>query len=142
MKSIEYQETFPVPVEAIDGLGHVNNTVYLNWVQRISQKHWERTIPENQRKDIRWVVLSHFIEYKKPAFLGEELTVKTWVEQMEGVKSERHVQISKTQTGEEVAKVKTIWCLVDAENMRPQRIPKKLGEAFFKKQTDDRSSQT
>lgn len=133
MKSVEYQEIFKVPAEAIDDLGHVNNTVYLNWVQHISQKHWEKTIPENQRQDIKWVVLSHYIEYKKPAFAAEELYIKTWVEQMEGVRSERHVQISKKESGEEVAKAKTIWCLIDAQTMRPRRISKEMSEAFFKK---------
>lgn len=128
--TIEYKEEFEVKKEAIDDLGHVNNVMYLQWVQDISQKHWEYLVSRELRQDIFWVVLSHFIEYKRPAFEGDILELKTWVKKMEGVKSFRCVEIRRKGEEKPLVKSETVWCLMDTQTKHPKRISPELVELF------------
>ena len=128
--TIEYKAEFEVKKEAIDNLGHVNNVMYLQWVQDISQRHWEHQVSPELRKDIFWVVLSHLIEYKRPAFEGDILELKTWVERMEGVKSLRRVEIRRKGEEKLLVKSETVWCLMDAKTNRPKRISPELTDLF------------
>ncbi len=117
-KIFEIQRT--VDKNHIDELGHVNNVVYLQWVQDIANMHWSQLKEGYDTSDFVWVVLRHEIDYLGQAFLGDILTVKTWVGETEGIKSIRHVQIEKDK--KPIVKVATTWCLVDSQSMRPRRI--------------------
>lgn len=131
MKKVIYSKEIQVPDEAIDEVGHVNNVVYLEWILMISAEHWNRTIPEEIRKDYMWVVLNHFISYKNPAFQNENLLIQTWVEEMEGVKSKRRVEIRNKDNGKILVEATTLWCLIDAISKRPKRITPELAQDFF-----------
>lgn len=122
-----------VSEQAIDELGHVNNVIYLDWVQKVSQEHWVAMAPEKMRKEGFWVVLSHYIAYKSPAFKGEKLRLTTWVTQMQGVKSERHVEISRIKDERLIAKAVTLWCYVDPEKQRPKRITSEMAALFLRR---------
>jgi len=71
-------------------------------------------------KQYSWVALRHEIDYLKPAFLNDILTVKTWVGETGGVKSIRYVEIYNKDIL--LSKGKTVWVLLDAKSMRPKRI--------------------
>ena len=77
-----YSKRFPVPAEAIDLQGHVSNLAYVGWMQDVAIEHsaavgWP--MARYLSLGAGWVVRSHFIEYLRPAFLGEPLAVHTWV---------------------------------------------------------------
>lgn len=109
-----------VSATEIDRLQHVNNTVYLQWVQDISEKHWEHLTRNNPQEKYIWVIIRHEIDYIKPAVLGDTITLKTWVGETKGVKSMRHVEILKNDTL--LAKAQTTWCLLEAKTKHPTRI--------------------
>jgi len=114
--------SFDITVEAsdIDELNHVNNNVYLRWANLAATKHWEVLSDAKINQQYVWVALRHEIDYVKPAFLNDTITVKTWVGETAGVKSVRYVEIyNKTNL---LAKTKTVWALLDAKTMRPKRI--------------------
>ncbi len=114
--------TFEIKVtpDMIDELNHVNNMVYLRWVNLAATKHWE-LLSKNKFNDCySWVALRHELDYLKPAFLDDIVTVKTWVGETQGVKSTRYVELFVNNIL--LAKAKTIWCLLDAKTMRPKRI--------------------
>lgn len=119
-----------VPQRAIDELGHVNNIVYLEWVQEISALHWEYEVPKALRNHLFWVVLHHFITYKKPAYQDDVLRLTTWVECMEGVKSERYVEIYRKKDDALLVRAKTLWCLLEREKQRPKRISEEVKALF------------
>ncbi|MFK5889934.1 MAG: thioesterase family protein [Flavobacteriaceae bacterium] len=114
--------SFEITVEAadIDELNHVNNNVYLKWINRAATKHWQQLSNDKIDAQYVWVALRHEIDYLKPAFLNDVLTVKTWVGETGGVKSVRYVEIYNSETL--LSKGKTVWVLVDAKTMRPKRI--------------------
>ena len=67
-----------------------------------------------------WVTLRHEIDYLQSAFLGDKITVYTWVGEIAGVKSIRYVHIYKDETL--LVKTKSTWCLIDVKTNKPARI--------------------
>lgn len=124
-----------VTEEEIDALGHANNISYLKWVQDIAEAHWLARAHEEYHETCIWVVLNHYIEYKRPAFLRDHLTVKTYVGATSGPRSMRHVEILRE--GTLLAWAKTEWCLLDLKTKRPKRITGEL-KNFFKNPGDEK----
>lgn len=108
----------------IDNLQHVNNVVYLNWVQQASEKHWKSISNPIIDTKYVWIVLRHEIDYLQPALLDDIVTIKTWIGDSYGVKSERFVTISLGN--KIIAKAKTIWCLLDRNSLKPIRISRDI----------------
>ena len=115
-----YQFTLKVVAEEIDVLNHVNNMVYLKWINEASEKHWAVLTNELIDSKYFWVCIRHEIDYVGEAFLDDEITVCTWVGESMGVRSIRHVAIFK---GDELlAKALTTWCLIDVKTQKPTRV--------------------
>ena len=115
-----YQFTLKVKPEDIDVLNHVNNVVYLQWINEASEKHWAVLTNETIDSMYFWVCIRHEIDYIGEAFLNDEITVVTWVGECSGVKSIRNVAIYKES--KLICKAKTTWCLVDVKTKKPTRI--------------------
>jgi acyl-CoA thioester hydrolase len=113
----------------IDELRHVNNVVYFNYLQQAAMAHWYSSVPAVISDSMRWVVKKHEIEYFKPAFLGDSIVVKTWVEDFSGVTSDRHYEIYKDDIM--LVKARTRWVALDPLSMRPKRVPADLWEKYF-----------
>lgn len=117
-----------VAPEDIDELNHVNNIVYLRYVQDAAIGHW-KTVPQEIASQIIWMARRHEIDYLKQAFLGEALVAKTWVDDFVGVKSIRHCEILR---GEDIlARSVTHWISIDAQTLRPKRITEEIVKQFF-----------
>lgn len=121
---MKYSFKMIVTEDAIDELNHVNNISYLNWVQLAAKKHWSELSKNKFDQKFAWVVLRHEIDYLSPAYLNDELTIKTWVGETGGVKSVRHVEIFKFD--KLLVRAKTTWCLVDLNLNKPLRITDEL----------------
>lgn len=110
----------------IDALGHVNNVVYVRWVQEVAAAHWEHVASQELRARYLWVVLRHEIDYKNPAFLQDEVVGTTWVGDYQGARFERFVTLSTRDNNKVLAQAKTTWCMLDARTMRPTRITQEV----------------
>lgn len=116
--------SFNVDESAIDDLNHVNNVIYLDWAQKIAEKHWTQLSNEDINNNYVWVVKRHEIDYFLPVFLNDEIILSTHIGNSYGVKSERFVNILKDD--KLVCSVKTIWILIDKITMKPVRIPSEI----------------
>jgi acyl-CoA thioester hydrolase len=119
----------------IDELGHVNNVVYLRWVQEIAAAHWQHLAGEHERKAWIWVVGRHEIDYRYSAKMGDAIYARTWVGETEGVRSVRHVQILE-RNGKLLAEAKTTWVLVDPQSLRPRKISEDVFAVLQRDQSD------
>lgn len=117
---VPYSYTLKVEEHHIDGLLHVNNVVYLQWVNDISEKHWNILSAQGLKEKYFWVVMRHELDYLNQAILGDELTLVTWVGESRGAKSVRHVEIYKGETI--LLNAASTWCLIDAKTLKPTRI--------------------
>lgn len=114
----------------IDALGHVNNVVYLRWVQDVAAAHWRALAPEDEQVGLVWVVTRHEIDYKSAAVLGDEVAVRTWVGEAEGLRFDRHTEVLRKADGKLLARARTVWCPIDAATGRPRRVSPTVRELF------------
>jgi acyl-CoA thioester hydrolase len=120
--SQSYFHAVQVTPDDIDGMGHVNNVVYVRWVQEVAIAHWLHIANEELRKQFAWVLLRHEIDYRNPAFLNDQVSGETWVGTNEGPRFERFVRLTNAITGVVLAESRTMWCLLDGKTLRPKRI--------------------
>lgn len=125
---VSFNYSFKVRTKHLDTLNHVNNIVYLQWVQDASKKHWHALATEKVQKEYVWMALRHEIDYLNQSFLDDTITVYTWIEDSAGAKSTRIVHIYKEDAI--LVKCKTTWVLLDAGTLKPKRINKEIFELF------------
>jgi acyl-CoA thioester hydrolase len=125
-----FTHTIAITPDDIDEMNHVNNVVYVRWVQDAAAAHWNALAPEELKKKYAWVVLRHEIAYKSSAKLGDPVKAETWISSREGVRSIRHVKLSHAETGIILAEAITTWCLLDAVTKKPKRIDTDIMSIF------------
>ena len=127
-----FREEFVVPSSAIDANGHVNNVVFVQWMQDMATRHFDSAgCAEAMRSaGAIWVVRSHTIEYLSPAFAGDRLQVSTWVVNFSRVRSLRRYQFAHASDGKLLVRGETDWVLVNATTGRPCSIPENIRRAF------------
>lgn len=126
-----YEKTLVVEKKHLDKQKHVNNVQYVQWVQDVAEEHWEKRATAEQVKKYIWVVVKHEINYKKEAFLGDNISLQTYVGEATHVTSVRHVIIKNADNGKLLAEAKTTWCLLDAETKKPSKISNQLKRVFL-----------
>ena len=122
---------YPIGIDAgdIDHMGHVNNSVYLKWVQDAVVKFWETVAPPEAVARHLWIALSHEISYRRPTFLDDVVIADVIAERVAGARAMFTTVIKR---GEEVlAEVKSTWCCLDSESRRPARLARDIAERFL-----------
>ena len=133
MRSFEL--VVPVLSTDIDELGHVNNTVYLRWVQDVATAHWRAIASPAMQETIAWVVLRHEIDYRAPAMLGDEVLLRTWVGHATRLTFERFTDILRTNDQLQLSKARTIWCPINPKTNRPTRVGAEVRAQFSSEET-------
>lgn len=128
-----FSRALSVPDAAIDANGHVNNLEYLRWMQEAATGHSDAcgwTLARYVETGTSWVVRSHAIEYLRPAFAGERLTVLTWVGGFAEQESPRHYLFWRDRDRKVLARARTLWVFVDAATGRARAIPEEVRVSF------------
>ena len=113
----------------IDHMGHVNNAVYLRWVQDAVVKYWESVAPAEAVATHLWVALKHEITYRKPAFLDDLVFAEVIAQEVKGA---RTFFSTLFRRGEEtIAEVTSCWCCLDSVSRRPMRVASDLANRFI-----------
>lgn len=127
-------ERYEVPIEVrpddIDKLGHVNNVVYLRWVQEAAVAHWETLATAEDRESIFWVVSRHELDYLRPAYLDTDVVARTWVGTATRRKFERHTEIVRASDDRVLVRARTLWVPVDTETLRPTDVTESVRSRF------------
>jgi acyl-CoA thioester hydrolase len=119
------------PADAIDELGHVNNAVWVRWIQEVALAHWYSVADPAHQDDYIWVVVRHEIDYLRPAFEGEVLIGRTWVgEAPKGARFDRHMEFVG-EDGKVRVRATTIWAIIDKASGRPIRVPAEVVAPFM-----------
>lgn len=113
----------------IDHMGHVNNSVYLKWVQEAVVRYWESLAPPDAVARHLWVALSHEIKYRRPAFLDDVVVADVIAQKVEGARAAFTTMIMR---GDQViAEVTSSWCCLDAVTKRPARLAREIIARFL-----------
>ncbi|MHC4398046.1 MAG: acyl-CoA thioesterase [Planctomycetota bacterium] len=128
-----FEHRHTVRDDEIDSLGHANNVAYVDWMQSAALAHsaaqgW----PGERYRQLGsgWVVRTHRIEYRNPAFAGDLILVRTWVATMRKVTSLRRFRILRETDNALLAVAETNWAFVDYTTGNPRRIPREIAESF------------
>jgi acyl-CoA thioester hydrolase len=130
MSSSAFEMVVSVVAADIDQQNHVNNTVYVRWVQDVATAHWRAIAGPKAQEIIGWVVLRHEIDYKAAAALGDEIVLCTWVGKATRLTFERFTEIRRKSDRQLLSQARTLWCPINARTGRPMRVPAEVRVQF------------
>ena len=117
----------------IDFVGHVNNIVYLQWLENVRVKLLEEVglpVAELTEKHRLFPVLRNTdIRYRKPYFLYNTVNIEVWISELKNASFDLEFRL--TNEKEELCSTASQTCLfIDRETMRPIRLPKDFQKVF------------
>jgi acyl-CoA thioester hydrolase len=125
-----FRHDISVAEQDIDYMGHVNNSVYLRWVQDAVVQYWQSMAPTEAVAKHLWVALKHEITYRKPTFLNDKVVAEVIAEKVQGA---RTFFTTIVKRGEDVlAEVRSSWCCLDAATKRPTRLAHDVAARFLR----------
>ena len=125
-----FELAFDALPEHIDELGHVNNAVWVQWIQHIAVAHWYSVADPAHDAAYFWVVTRHEIDYLRAAFEGDRVIGRTWVgDAPKGARFDRHVEFTG-RDGKICVRAKTSWAIIDRALGRPIRVPPEVIAPF------------
>jgi acyl-CoA thioester hydrolase len=128
---VQYRVRVTVKPEDIDELDHVNNAVYLRYVELAARSHAASVGLDFEGMVARggvFVVRRHTITYFRPARDRDELEIATKIGEMRGARASRFVWILR---GDEVlAEAETEWVWIEPKTRRPRAMPDEVVHAF------------
>jgi acyl-CoA thioester hydrolase len=128
-----YSKTIVIPRTVMDENGHANNVAYVQWMQDIAVEHYSVIGGiAAQGNDSTWVVRQHKVEYLLPAYPGEEIEIRTWVENIRRVRTLRKYEFVRKSDGKLVVKGETDWVFVDAKTGNPRVVPETVSSIFHR----------
>lgn len=122
--------SFTVPESVIDENGHVNNVAYVQWMQDVAIRHPESVTEYKPPENTTWYAREHRVEYLLPAFLGEEIEVRTWLSKIKRVRAHRRYEFLRKSDGKVIVRGETDWVYVEAKTGKPIAIPANVSELF------------
>jgi acyl-CoA thioester hydrolase len=128
-----FTSRYAVRQHELDLLGHVNNSVYLNWIEQAAIDHVEamglgRSWSLEQGGG--WVVREHHVTYHRPVLYGDVVLVTTIPERLGGVRGLRRTEIRRESDGDLVTEATTEWIWVRLDSGRPARVPDAITARF------------
>ena len=126
-----FSHAITATADHIDELGHVNNAVWVQWIQEVALAHWYSVATPDHQARYFWVVVRHEIDYVRPATLGETVTGRTWVgEAPKGARFDRHMEFLGADSKVKVRAI-TQWAIIDQQAGRPIRVPGEVIAPFM-----------
>ena len=125
---VRFARDFTATAADIDELGHVNNAVWVRWIQEIAVAHWEAVAPAEHRAAYVWVIVRHEIDYRASLLAGETATAETWVGEPKGARYDRFVRFARG--GRTLVEAKTTWALLDRASGRLLRVTAEIAAPF------------
>ena len=131
MKRPVFEMTMTALPEHIDELGHVNNAVWVQWIQTVAVAHWYSVADPAHNDAYFWVVVRHEIDYLRAAVEGDVVTGRTWVgDAPKGARFNRHMEFVGTD-GKVLVRANTQWAIIDKALGRPIRVPAEVIAPFM-----------
>ena len=125
-----FEMTFTAAPEHIDELGHVNNAVWVQWIQQVAVAHWEAVADPAHKNAYYWVVVRHEVDYLRPAHEGDVVTARTWVaDAPQGARFDRFIEFAGGD-GKACVRSRTQWAIIDKALGRPIRVPAEVIAPF------------
>ena len=119
--------------EHIDVLGHVNNVVYVSWMQDVATAHIEALglgIKEYLELKHAMVAVEHHMQYRKAALEGEEIILRTWLDEINALYLSRQYVFYRPKDQTILFTAMTKWACVEIATGRPKRMSPTFIQAY------------
>ena len=127
----EFTLSFTATPDSIDELGHVNNAVWVQWIQQVATGHWDAAAPQSHKDAYIWVVVRHEIDYLRALGPGGVVTARTWIpDAPKGARFDRMVEFVGAG-GKPHVRARTTWAILDKASGRPLRVPADVAAPFL-----------
>ena len=123
-----FRHSIAISPADIDHMGHVNNSVYLTWVQDAVVDYWQSVAPADAVASHLWVALKHEISYFKPTFLTDNVVAEVIAEKVEGARAYFTTVVKRGQ--DVLSEVRSCWCCLDSASLRPVRLARDVISRF------------
>ena len=128
---MSFRQDFTAHADDIDELGHVNNAVWVRWIQELAVAHWHAVAPAEHQDAYVWVVTRHEIDYRGNVGVGEQVTGETWVpEPPRGARFDRHFRFTGDDGRVRVEGI-TTWAMIDRATARLVCIRPEIAAPFL-----------
>ena len=117
-----FTKSFTAGPEHIDELGHVNNAVWVQWIQDLATAHWDSAARPEDHAQFFWVVVRHEIDYRANIGEGEVAIGETFIpDAPRGATSVRAVEFTDA-SGKKLVSARTTWAMLDRASQRLVRV--------------------
>lgn len=117
--------------EHIDGMGHVNNAVWVQWMEAIATAHWGAVAAPEHQARYAWVVTRHEIDYRGNVGPGETVLAETFIpEGPNGARFDRRVDF-RNADAKVIVSARTTWAMVEIATGRLCRVPTEVAAPFL-----------
>ena len=124
----------PVQPADVDAYGHVNNAVYLTWLDRAAWSHSAALgVPLEQCLALRRGMAAQRIEidYVRAAVAGDCIQAATWIVAADGrLRAERRFQIRRASDGATLARARVDYVCINLDSGRATRMPEMFARAY------------
>lgn len=126
-----FTQSFTATPADIDELGHVNNAVWVRWIQDMATAHWQAVAAPEHIAAYIWVVTRHEIDYRGNIAAGESVTGRTWIESSpKGAQFDRRVDFVDA-VGKVIVRANTTWAMIDRASARLARVRPEIAAPFL-----------
>jgi acyl-CoA thioester hydrolase len=131
MSTPTFELAFIAGPEHIDEPGHVNNAVWVQWIQAVAVAHWDSVADPAHKDAYFWVVTRHEVDYLRAAHDGDRIIARTWVgEAPKGARFDRFMEFIGAD-GKLCVRARTHWAIIDKALGRPVRVPPEVVAPFL-----------
>jgi acyl-CoA thioester hydrolase len=130
LKNSHFIINIKVAPEHLDNVSHVNNVIYVQWMQDIASMHWDAFASDKLKQEVLWMIKRHVIDYHHQAFLNDELRIETWTGDYTNVTWKRHYEITRPVDNKKIITAASIWIPLDRKTQRPKRIDDEMVMMF------------
>jgi acyl-CoA thioester hydrolase len=126
-----FTRNFTASPADIDELGHVNNAVWVKWIQEMATSHWQAVAAPKHIAAYHWVVTRHEIDYRGNIAAGESVTARSWIEsEPKGAQFDRRVDFVDAK-GKVIVRANTTWTMIDTKTGRLARVRPEVSAPFM-----------
>lgn len=122
-----------VKPEHIDVLGHVNNVVYVQWMQDVASAHIETLgVGLDQYLEMKhaMVAVEHHVQYRKAAMLDDDIILRTWLYEINALYSFRQYVFFNAKDQSLLFTGNTKWACIEIASGRPKRMSPTFIQAY------------
>lgn len=123
--------TFTASPHDIDIMGHVNNAVWVQWMEAMATAHWEAVASPEHQAAYAWVVTRHEIDYRGNIASGQSATAETFIpDPPSGARFDRRVDF-RNAAGKLIVSARTTWAMIEIATGRLMRVPAEVAAPFL-----------